>query len=99
MARLFPVRVVSRRTGLSPHVLRVWERRYGAVAPQRSSGNRRLYSETELQRLESLAFLTRAAHAISQISSLNSKNRRHILAVVAREFQSALKIYTARPSP
>ncbi len=79
VARLFPVRVVSRRTGLSPHVLRVWERRYGAVAPQRSSGNRRLYSEIELQRLETLASLTRAGHAISQISGLSTADLEALL--------------------
>lgn len=30
------VKVVSRRSGLSGHVIRIWERRYGAVEPERA---------------------------------------------------------------
>ena len=44
--------VVVRRTGLSPDVLRVWERRYGAVHPTRSPGNRRFYSDADVERLQ-----------------------------------------------
>jgi hypothetical protein len=29
----YPIRVVVRRTGLSPHAIWVWERRHGAVTP------------------------------------------------------------------
>jgi len=30
-----PIRVVSRRTGLTPALLRAWEKRYGVVTPSR----------------------------------------------------------------
>ncbi|MDH3656115.1 MAG: MerR family transcriptional regulator [Myxococcales bacterium] len=33
MSGLYPMRVVSRLTGLSADTIRVWERRYGAVQP------------------------------------------------------------------
>lgn len=36
---------LSRRVGVSDHVLRAWETRYGLVRPTRSSGGFRLYSE------------------------------------------------------
>jgi DNA-binding transcriptional MerR regulator len=42
---------VSRRTGLSPEVLRVWERRYGVLQPARSSGGFRLYSDDDVARV------------------------------------------------
>ena len=67
---LYPMKLVSQRTGLSPHVLRVWERRYGAVTPDRSDSNRRLYGDEEVQRLELMAALTRGGHSIGQIASL-----------------------------
>jgi DNA-binding transcriptional MerR regulator len=35
---------LSRRTGVSPELLRAWEQRYGLLRPQRSSGGFRLYS-------------------------------------------------------
>lgn len=66
----YPMGAVSQRTGLSPHVLRVWERRYGAVTPERTDTNRRLYTEEEIRRLEYLSQLTSAGHGISQIAAL-----------------------------
>ena len=34
---------LSQRTGISPELLRAWERRYGLLNPVRSSGGFRLY--------------------------------------------------------
>ena len=65
-----PVRLVASRTGLSPHVLRAWERRYGVVAPQRSQGGQRLYSDHDLERLRLLGKLTDRGHSISRIAAL-----------------------------
>lgn len=61
---------VAHRTGLSPHVIRVWERRYGAVEPRRTPTNRRLYSDAEVGRLELLSAATRAGHNIGSIARL-----------------------------
>ncbi|MBE7503880.1 MAG: MerR family transcriptional regulator [Verrucomicrobiales bacterium] len=61
---------VAQRTGLSPHVIRVWERRYGAVEPGRTTTNRRLYSDAEVGRLALLGAATRAGHSIGTIARL-----------------------------
>jgi DNA-binding transcriptional MerR regulator len=42
---------LSRRVGVSDHVLRAWERRYGLLRPARSEGGFRLYSETDMRRV------------------------------------------------
>jgi MerR family transcriptional regulator, light-induced transcriptional regulator len=42
---------LSRRSGVSPELLRAWERRYGLLRPMRSSGGLRLYSEADLERV------------------------------------------------
>lgn len=65
-----PIQVVSRLSGLSPHVIRVWEKRYGAVTPVRTGTNRRLYSEEEIQRLRLLSRATAAGHRIGNIAQL-----------------------------
>ena len=65
-----PVRLVASQTGLSPHVLRAWERRYGVVAPHRSEGGQRLYSDQDVARLRQLRQLTARGHSISRIASL-----------------------------
>ncbi len=69
---LHPVRVVSARTGLSPDVLRVWERRYRVVQPTRSDGRQRLYSDADVERLRLLANLTASGRTISQLAPLST---------------------------
>lgn len=74
---------VSRRTGLSPHVIRAWERRYAAVTPSRFGANRRLYSQEESDRLLLLAQLTRAGHAIGNIARLPTEDLRKMTDTLA----------------
>jgi DNA-binding transcriptional MerR regulator/methylmalonyl-CoA mutase cobalamin-binding subunit len=64
------IQVVSRRTGLSPDVIRAWERRYGAVEPERSATRRRLYSNGDVRRLSVLRQATLAGRRISDIARL-----------------------------
>ena len=66
----YPVRLVALRTGLSPHLLRAWERRYGVVTPSRSDGGQRLYSDVDIERLSRLRRLVEGGHAIGRIASL-----------------------------
>jgi MerR family transcriptional regulator, light-induced transcriptional regulator len=67
---LYPVQVVVRQTGLSPHVLRAWEKRYGAVRPVRSGSGRRVYSDQDVHRLKLLSQLTNQGHPIGSIATL-----------------------------
>jgi DNA-binding transcriptional MerR regulator/methylmalonyl-CoA mutase cobalamin-binding subunit len=67
----YTIRYVSQRSGLSPHVIRAWEKRYQAVVPQRSPKNRRLYSEDDVKRLQLLKNITDAGHTISQVANLS----------------------------
>jgi DNA-binding transcriptional MerR regulator/methylmalonyl-CoA mutase cobalamin-binding subunit len=69
----YPVRVVATRTGLSPHVLRAWERRYQAVVPTRTDGGQRLYSDLDIERLRKLRRLVEAGHAISRLARLTAE--------------------------
>jgi MerR family transcriptional regulator, light-induced transcriptional regulator len=42
---------LSRRTGVTPELLRAWERRYGLLQPDRSEGGLRLYTPEDLERV------------------------------------------------
>ncbi len=79
MPRPHNMKVVTRRTGLSPHVLRVWEKRYQAVSPTRNETNRRLYTELEIEKLELLAKLTTLGHSIGRIAGLEVPELRQML--------------------
>jgi MerR family transcriptional regulator, light-induced transcriptional regulator len=45
---------LSRRSGVSPELLRAWERRYGLLEPTRSPGGLRLYSAEDLARVQAM---------------------------------------------
>ena len=65
-----PIRVVANRTGLSPHVIRIWERRYQAVTPWRTPTNRRLYTDDDIERLKLLHQAIEHGHSIGRIADL-----------------------------
>jgi MerR family transcriptional regulator, light-induced transcriptional regulator len=67
-----PIRVVARRTGLTPEVIRVWEKRYGVVAPQRTEGGRRRYTDADVERLRLLDQATAGGRRISQVAGLST---------------------------
>jgi len=48
---------LSRRVGVSPELLRAWERRYGLLRPTRSQGGFRLYSTADEQRVRRMLAL------------------------------------------
>jgi DNA-binding transcriptional MerR regulator len=70
-ARVYhPVRVVTQRTGLSPDLLRAWERRYRVVRPRRSKGGQRLYSDEDIERLRDLHRAVLAGRTIGEVARL-----------------------------
>lgn len=75
-----PIRVVARRTGLKPDLIRAWERRYGAVSPGRSATQRRYYSDAEIERLALLGRVVRAGHTISQVAQLSHEELEELIA-------------------
>ncbi len=68
------------RSGLTPHIIRAWEKRYGAVCPGRSCTQRRVYSDAEIERLSLLRQATAAGYAISNIAQLEEGCLRKIVA-------------------
>jgi DNA-binding transcriptional MerR regulator len=51
--------------------LRIWERRYGVVAPPKSESGQRLYSEDDVRRLSLLKGLVQRGHPIGTIAKLD----------------------------
>jgi len=74
-----PIRVVARRTGLTPALLRAWEKRYGVVEPSRSEGGQRLYSDDDVERLSLLHRAVDEGRSISQVAPLTSNELRDLV--------------------
>lgn len=80
-----PIEVVARRTGLTQDVIRVWERRYRAVTPERSPGGRRLYTNAQIARL---ALLRRAIDGGRSISEVVGRSDRELEQLVASDVEA-----------
>lgn len=74
------MKVVVRKTGLTPDVLRIWEKRYGVVAPVRSPGGQRLYSTADVERLGLLKRATDLGRSIGRIARLSPEELRRLIA-------------------
>ena len=57
---------VARRAGISPGLLRAWERRYGVLRPVRSAAGYRLYSREDAERVRAMADMVAAGVAPHQ---------------------------------
>ena len=74
-----PMRVVTRRTGLSAEILRVWERRYQVVTPSRTQTGRRLYSDADIERLHLLSRATLGGRTIGAVAELPNDEIKELL--------------------
>jgi DNA-binding transcriptional MerR regulator/methylmalonyl-CoA mutase cobalamin-binding subunit len=93
---LHSVRVVARRTGLTPDLLRAWERRYQVVRPERSAGGQRKYSDADIERLRLLVKATAAGRSIGQVAALGNDE---LQALVAGDRQAGAAPDADLPNP
>ncbi len=64
---------LSKRAGVSPELLRAWERRYGLVRPTRSAGGLRLYSPADVERVRLMRQHLAEGLAAAEAASLASR--------------------------
>jgi MerR family transcriptional regulator, light-induced transcriptional regulator len=91
---------LSRRTGVSPELLRAWEQRYGLLRPNRSGGGFRLYSsedEVRVRRTTALIAEGMAAAEAARIagsqSAGNESDRPSLVAELADDLRQALDAF------
>lgn len=71
MPGVYKIGVVSQKTGLSAATLRLWEDQYGLIAPDRTAGGTRLYSESDVERVLYVRHLVRErGYALGAIAAI-----------------------------
>jgi len=58
-------------SGIKAHTIRIWEKRYSIISPQRTETNIRFYSNDDLKHLLNISFLNKHGHKISKIADLD----------------------------
>ncbi|HKX12291.1 MAG TPA: MerR family transcriptional regulator, partial [bacterium] len=86
-----PIQKVARLTGLNPHVIRMWEKRYEAVKPERTQTNRRAYTDEDIERLQLLGYLTREGHRIGQVARVSLTELKELVKSLEGEKRSERK--------
>jgi len=75
---LFPIREVSRLTGVNAVTLRAWERRYGLIQPTRTDSGHRLYSQADIDDIRRILGWLERGVAVSKVGSILARG--HALA-------------------
>jgi DNA-binding transcriptional MerR regulator len=67
---LFSISQLGRYSGIKPHMIRAWEKRYKAFCPNRSKGNTRYYDSKQLRRLLNISSLLNAGYKVSELCGM-----------------------------
>jgi hypothetical protein len=67
---VFSIKDLENFSGIKAHTIRIWEKRYKVLEPDRTDSNIRTYSETELKKILNVAYLNRNGLKISRIARL-----------------------------
>ncbi len=68
---VFSIKDLENFSGIKAHTIRIWEKRYRILEPERTDSNIRTYSETELKKILNVAYLNRNGLKISRIARLD----------------------------
>lgn len=69
----YSIKDLEKLTGIKAHTIRIWEKRYQLISPERTSTNIRYYSDGDLKRLLNVSTLNRNGFKISNIVSMDSE--------------------------
>jgi MerR family transcriptional regulator, light-induced transcriptional regulator len=68
---IFSIKDLENFSGIKAHTIRIWEKRYSILEPDRTDSNIRSYNETELKKILNVSFLNRNGLKISKIAQLD----------------------------
>jgi len=68
---VFSIKDLENFSGIKAHTIRIWEKRYKILEPDRTDSNIRTYSEAELKKILNVAYLNRNGLKISKIAFLD----------------------------
>jgi len=92
----YPIRAVSRLTGIGIDTLRAWERRHGAVTPSRDDRGR-MYTDDDIARLRLLRGAVEHGHSIGRLAGLTDAELRRLAATAGAN--AALAVVPTQRTP
>ncbi|WP_430905815.1 MerR family transcriptional regulator [Maribacter sp. 2-571] len=72
--KFFSIRDLENLSGIKAHTIRIWEKRYSLLSPERTETNIRTYSLASLQKLLNVTMLYNNGYKISKIAKIPERN-------------------------
>ncbi len=69
----YSIKELEKLSGIKAHTIRIWEKRYGLIDPQRTETNIRYYTDDDLRKIINVALLNHQGIKISKIANMSSK--------------------------
>lgn len=69
----YQINDLERLTGIKAHTIRIWEKRYSLIQPNRTDTNRRYYDDAQVRKLLNVTTLLSYGHKISKIAALTDE--------------------------
>jgi len=69
----YNIKDLEQITGIKAHTIRIWEKRYNLIHPNRTETNFRTYNDEQLKKLLNIAILNRSGLKISKIALLEQE--------------------------
>ena len=85
----YSIKELENLSGIKAHTIRIWEKRYGILKPDRTDTNIRFYSDTELKRLLNIVILNRFGIKISKIAKLTDSQMSEKVMSISADSSSA----------
>ncbi|TVZ51931.1 MerR family transcriptional regulator [Dokdonia sp. Hel_I_53] len=85
----FSIKDLESLSGIKAHTIRIWEKRYSLLEPQRTATNIRTYSLNDLQKLLNVVFLTENGYKISKIANKTTSEISALVSVIVSELSAA----------
>ena len=71
---IYSIADLEKLSGIKAHTLRIWEKRYNIVEPNRTDTNIRFYNDDQLRKILNVSFLINQGFKISKIAKLDTTN-------------------------
>lgn len=68
----YSIKDLEQLTGIKAHTIRIWEKRYNIVSPERTDTNIRYYNDMQLKRLLNVSLLNKNGFKISKLASMSN---------------------------
>lgn len=87
---IYNINIASKLSGVPELTIRAWEGRYSAITPKRTETNRRIYSDSDVEKLTLLRKLTDNGHRIGNLANLSVEELKDTLSKIEVKLKASV---------